>query len=311
MSLTDFVNDSDTKEQLKKKFTNKGSHVNDKDLKCEPKTKHYSLVGTTFDYLARFVIEQNSNKVSKQTWTAKNGLKTIEKLAPNYTDVAQEKYDRAEKEYNKYLKTGEITDELIEGCLDLARIEVVFRSGRTNSLQYLGDYNSGNVDDCKNLVNLLNNQENIIESDSAKLNPNFGWMSYGIGGADADLILDNNLIDIKTTKQSRFKRKYWDQLVGYCILVDCHNTLCDELDDTYGFERHPDIETMSVYFSRHGKLQEVDSNTVYDIDDYKQFRAWFVDKALNKYDKINQIKPAIPREELIRTVLCEPYEYQN
>lgn len=97
------------------------------------------------------------------------------------------------------------------------------------------------------------------------LNPKFGWFSYAIKGADADLILDDNLIDIKTTKNTTFKRDYWNQLIGYYILADCHNILCDKFGNLYDFEKYPNISTISIYFSRHGVLQSVDVDNIYII----------------------------------------------
>jgi hypothetical protein len=40
------------------------------------------------------------------------------------------------------------------------------------------------------------------------LNPDFGFASKLVGGADADIVLDSTLIDIKTVKAATLKPEY-------------------------------------------------------------------------------------------------------
>ena len=73
----------------------------------------------------------------------------------------------------------------------------------------------------------------------ATLGPTFAGSSY-VGGADADLIVRNWLLDIKTTVQPRRDLPITvRQLIGYALL---------DWDDEYG------IEEVGVYFSRQGKF---------------------------------------------------------
>lgn len=50
------------------------------------------------------------------------------------------------------------------------------------------------------------------------LNPTFGNGSSLVGGADADLIIDDTLIDIKTTKNMAFTQDILNQVIGYYAL---------------------------------------------------------------------------------------------
>lgn len=58
----------------------------------------------------------------------------------------------------------------------------------------------------------------------AVLNPTFN-LSLAVGGADADLIIDGCLIELKTTKRPKLPREWIYQLVGYALLddIDCYD----------------------------------------------------------------------------------------
>ena len=69
-------------------------------------------------------------------------------------------------------------------------------------------------------------------------NPHFAG-SAAIGGADADLIIDHQLIEVKTTIKPTLGREWVWQLIGYLLL---------EWDDAH------QISGLGVYSSRHGVL---------------------------------------------------------
>ncbi|HKP51588.1 MAG TPA: hypothetical protein VJ183_02945 [Chloroflexia bacterium] len=70
------------------------------------------------------------------------------------------------------------------------------------------------------------------------LNPNFAG-SADIGGADADLIVDGCLIEVKTNIQPMMKPEHLRQLAGYLLL---------DYDDDF------DIRTVGIYMARQGLL---------------------------------------------------------
>lgn len=70
------------------------------------------------------------------------------------------------------------------------------------------------------------------------MNPSFGASSALVGGADADLIAGDELIDWKVVKRPRQGlRSHLAQLAGYAILSQ--------------MEGRP-LKTCSLYFARHG-----------------------------------------------------------
>jgi len=70
------------------------------------------------------------------------------------------------------------------------------------------------------------------------LNPNFAGSQY-VEGADADLILDHRLVEIKTTVDARLDQNWVLQLLGYVLL---------DWDDEYA------IDGLGVLFARQGAL---------------------------------------------------------
>lgn len=72
----------------------------------------------------------------------------------------------------------------------------------------------------------------------AVLNPTFAG-SRDVGGADADLIVDRCLIDVKTTTKPRLEARTLYQLLGYVLL---------DYDGRY------DVDSVGIYLARQGIL---------------------------------------------------------
>lgn len=75
-------------------------------------------------------------------------------------------------------------------------------------------------------------------TEPAILNPTF-LGNHDVGGADADLILGDCLLEIKTTMDTSIKGDWLYQLLGYVLL---------DYDDTHG------IRNLGIYFARQGLL---------------------------------------------------------
>ena len=85
----------------------------------------------------------------------------------------------------------------------------------------------------------------LVDGETLLLNPTFGESSAMVGGADADLIAGDLLIDIKTTTKKAMNPTELDQLFGYFLLA--RNERKTDPD-------FPDIRRVGLYFSRHGHL---------------------------------------------------------
>jgi hypothetical protein len=94
------------------------------------------------------------------------------------------------------------------------------------------------IEDLEGLSLLFeHSQPQFLQSNQAILNPTFGEASVLLGGADADLIVDSRLIDIKTRKTAQLERVDLWQLLGYALA---------DFNDEFR------LKEVGFYFSRHG-----------------------------------------------------------
>ena len=84
--------------------------------------------------------------------------------------------------------------------------------------------------------------QKLDRAGSIRLNPDFGEAGQLVGGADADIVVDDMLIDIKTTMFPKFERRYWEQLCSYCALASLQGM---------------NIRRAVIYFSRFGVFETV------------------------------------------------------
>jgi len=111
--------------------------------------------------------------------------------------------ERARVDYADFLSSGRITDELVESALLLAQVDTIFRAKVVD--KNLGDVHKEDIEDLSKLISLIDLQF-FKASRLCLLNPTFGDASLLVGGADADLVIDDAIIDIKTTKNFGLER---------------------------------------------------------------------------------------------------------
>jgi hypothetical protein len=68
-----------------------------------------------------------------------------------------------------------------------------------------------------------------------------------IGGADADLILDDTLIDVKTTKHFKLEWVAFYQLIGYVLLARVGGV-------NGNHTRGRAVQRIGIYYARYGRL---------------------------------------------------------
>lgn len=267
MSLTSFLKNDDELRILLDQTFEKPEVRLDTDRLAEPQTTNYSLIGTAFDYVLRFWLEREYEGISSKQWVAHTGLALAQSL-PIDTETGDgsslpEIMSDAEAHHQEYLETGEMTDDLLASTLDLARLDWVYRSGQPP--KNLGEASEGDISDLRRLYEIIPEKE-FTGAKLVLLNPNFGSASELVSGADADIVLDSMLLDIKTVKEPTLKPGYWRQLVGYAILADL---AFDEL------EHMPRLSEVGLYFSRHSTIWRISTEEIYGHEKYDQFKEWF------------------------------------
>jgi len=210
-------------------------------------------------------ILKSSAYLKKSSYVSKNALLLFEEELVYFLYSVVESFlywlDKNNINTTKWL-SYELEIPVLYGSLFLSLLEQKFRSGKTNPVlfslkkdwgnnEHISDFlefsfvlkDKFNEEVIKDLYQLsLLFRESVLDDwKKAKityLNPIFSG-SWLVGGADADLILDHTLIDIKTFKEPSkgLHKKHIYQLLGYVLL---------DFRDDYR------LEDAGFYFSRQG-----------------------------------------------------------
>ena len=293
MSLTTFLKIKDVKERFKQEFA-KPNFSAEKSLLAPPLTKNYSVVGTAFDYLFRFYLKRLNAKAIEHKWVAEHSLMiefeskqgfildlTTGKMCVEPDEVTDKadlalfhKIERilseARSRYQVYLKTGKITKPLLTSVILLANLDLIIRVGGFGDYVELDVVSGEDIKDLTKLVEIIN-PKIFKATKNCFLNPTFGEASRLVGGADADLIIDDTLIEIKTVKKLELKRDYFDQLIGYYCLY--------RIGGINGFPEDCEIKNFAVYFSRHAYLHLIPVKDCIGQVNFQKFLKWFEERA--------------------------------
>ena len=293
MSLTSFVANKDVRERFKQEFPSPKFSVQ-KLLLAPPSTKHYSLMGTAFDYLLRFYLKRLNPQAVESRWVAENAVTVlfmykdgfaihagtgevdfVPELKPNKADLEMFHkingiLSEAKKAYQLYLKTGEIIKPLLTSAMLLANLDIICRTGSLEDYVELDTVSDEDIKDLTNLIKIVT-PKLFKAKKVCVLNPTFGEASKLVGGADADLIIDDTLIDIKTTKKLELPRKYFDQLIGYYCLY--------RIGGINGLPEDCEIKNFAVYFSRHAYLHLIPVKDCIGQVNFQKFLKWFEERA--------------------------------
>ncbi len=228
------------------------------------------IIGSAYDYLLRFTIEKYySEKTYSNGWIAERQLRhfrhdnifngpipdlNMDEIKKLFEKQNKENhkvintFNILKKEVNKYINTSAaISDKVIEASLFFSRLDLFHRIGQT-ARKYILD--TSIKDDILDLRKVIHNTDiNLFKpNEKAILNPTFGIGSKLVGGADADLIIDNTLIDIKVAKEMVLKRNYFNQLIGYYILY---------LIGGIANFKNITIDSIGIYFARYNYLWSI------------------------------------------------------
>jgi hypothetical protein len=169
-------------------------------------------------------------------------------------------------------------------ALRLAKLDEVYRSHTL-----IPDFAEAAESEVAELVDLLAVVpfEEFADCKRLMLNPEFGDASELVGGADADLIIDDLLIDVKTTKDARIKSDHLDQLMGYFILA----RRAREADPTF-----PEIRRLGFYYSRFAYFWVWDISALATTAEFLTAEVWFIEEA----EKCSRPPAAMRRNEVER-----------
>lgn len=132
----------------------------------------------------------------------------------------------------------------------LAKLDAYYRAGILNET-FDQRADRGDLTDLRSLLALAAEcTSDLTATRHCLLNPEFGSASVLVGGADADIVVDGTLIDIKTTKHLKLTQDYYNQLIGYYVLSRLAGGTVDGWKDIR-------ITHLAAYFSRYGLLHAI------------------------------------------------------
>lgn len=271
MSLSSFLEKQDVKAKFKAEFQKPKFDVKRQLLAPPILEGHSRLIGTSADYLLRFYAKYLNPHAEEDEagWAAERALRVLKRRGENNLyEIGNVIVAEARHNYLNFLETGEFTDELLRSASLLAKLDPLVRRSDyiVENLQVI---DSEDVADLRNLINIVD--PNLFRTQGrVLLNPDFGPGSLLVKGADADLILDDLLIDVKTTKKLTLERKHFDQLLGYYVLSLIERRFDPEIQP---------INQLGVYFARHAFIYKFDVKEVINPKTFPQFVNWFVARA--------------------------------
>ncbi len=276
MSLTSFIAEPDVKARLKEQFPLSKTPL--PLLACsQPRTKNYALIGTAFDYLLRFKIQATCPHAISKRWVAEYAL-GLNRLFynedgehPELVKKVQQLLEQAHKHHEAYLQKGALSDDLLRSVICLAQLDRVYRAGILPP--DLGNVDREDIEDLKALYTCIS-PALLASKEVCLLNPVFGCSEL-VGGADVDLVIDNTLIDFKTTKFLKVTQEHIYQLLGYYTL--------HRIAGIVGAPERHQIDTIGIYFSRHGYLHTWPISHFVQEETWPNFQKWFQNRATARH----------------------------
>jgi len=225
-----------------------------------PKTDNYQDVGAAFDYLLRLELERyipDSIFYDRRGWGRRksDGWSTRSGPLKSLTD-------RAADAHSEYLSNGDLSSDLLETCLLFGRYENSWRAGLSADEVLSRPVPSEDIDDLRNLHDAIP-LEKFETRSRCLVDFHFSTGSVLLGGADADILIDDCLLDIKTTKKWTIRRRTFSQLLVYYAL--------HEIYGPYGEDGAQPIRRVGVYFSRHGTMHTYAIEEIISPDDLRDF----------------------------------------
>jgi hypothetical protein len=185
-----------------------------------------------------------------------------------FTGLAAEIVGEAKAFVSGYVADARITASglkaLATHSIGLAKLDLVFRARHIDP--NLDEVNPDVVRDVVHLLKLVPYQE-LSHPEVMMLNPTFGVFSHVAGGADADLITGDLLVDFKTVKNTRRIREMVFQLLAYLMLA----RRAREEDGLF-----PQIDRLGIYFSRQAYLWTTQVEGVTSHTRYSETEDWFI-----------------------------------
>lgn len=297
MSLTRFVKTPRISKAFDE-FTTKARTP--KEFKGRPILVHDSegpngLAGAAFDYLARIEIARvfrDSNIIIHQReWISESISKRIwdryddDSEGTLYVEQSyfwRPQLDEAHAAAHKYIAGNGCARCLSTQTQYMAYADLLYRT--RSAFDGYVDASGRVAQELTALREQFDPQRLFEPKERIILNPDFA-LGEKVGGADGDIIIDDRLIEFKTTKRLSLTKSYLIQLIGYVVLHDLGGTKIEN-----GIDRKP-LNHVGVYFYRHNTLVEISIDELFPNRGYEKFKSVFEDEMnLQEAQRLQRMK---------------------
>jgi hypothetical protein len=204
------------------------------------KTGDPAKLGTSVDYAIRFWLQKKHGGIQVNPLVAELALT---RDIPEFTFNKKSEARKIVKQALEHIEQAKaLDDSFCYWCFQLANLDLIYRQQiMPKSIPMIPS--KSDIRELKDLVALAIKNWPIPRS-YCLLNPTFGNASQMVGGADADVIQDSTIIDIKCVAEPSISDVV-TQLIGYTSLYSAGSI--DGLPIGEG------IDKIGVYYVRHGK----------------------------------------------------------
>jgi hypothetical protein len=154
--------------------------------------------------------------------------------------------------------------QVAERAIQLAKIDSILRAGLFDNTFEIAE--PALVSELMDLFHAVA-WDNFAIVQEGWLNPVLGSARIGLS-ADADLLIDGRMIDIKVTSSKSIEVSWLDQLLIYFLLFRNWR----QYD-----QRYPEVKTMGIYLARHGLVQEWPCELWTNHPGFSGLENWFTD----------------------------------
>ena len=240
------------------------------------KNTYSSVLGTAFDYLARFIVAKivvlNRNTVLTNL-IAELGLKICIPAAKKEGIDIEAIYVSSINKCNNYIYSETGLSEIINIAIFLAKLEQLYRSCAQPfnvNINYLLNEELEIYTDlyqlCKIFKSVFIDNKIIKKNSIVVYNPTFGGASELVCGADADIYIDGTLYDLKCTKNSGYSWTDSAQIFGYFLL----DQISKKNNDANCLNGH-EIKRIAFYKARFGEIEYVEVSRKKYQSEIKEF----------------------------------------
>jgi hypothetical protein len=242
----------------------------------------HSLVGTAADYLIRLNLHKACTArgipVSRSLLVAEVAVeraRLIARFRP-YVDRWSRHVEFAKQMFEEFIKGEDVSSERIVGaCQYLAKLDVLVRTGdmRPESLAI----NEAVSTELKEIWSTLDIQGLLNPRHHVVLNPAMVGNMGNLDGADADIVVDDTIVDIKTVLEPRVRRDFLRQLAGYAALAELGGF---ELSPSASGKARPrPVRNIAVLFPRYNEIRTFSISEVFPGEGWRCFVEGFAELA--------------------------------